>query len=110
MKTVGEKEVVNETEQTQQVYYTRYTYNDLKDNENLVYYNDGLVNEYKPSTNDFEGLIDIQETFIHDNEIKPIEAPENASYIDYIRVLLKLDTMLMIKEIYQWIGLYIVRK
>jgi len=82
------KEVVSETEQATTSLLHRFTYNDVKDNENLVYYNDGLVDGFKPVTDNFEYLLDMTGDFIDNNNLKPIEAPENASYIDYIRTLL----------------------
>lgn len=65
----------------------RFTYDDLKDNENLVYSFQGHNDTFNIN-NDFEGLIDNTGDFIYNNGLKPIEAPENASYIDYIRTLL----------------------
>jgi hypothetical protein len=64
------KEVIKETEQTTTSLLHRFTYEDLKDNENLEYYNDGLKEEYKPITDDFEGLIDNTGDFIYNNSIR----------------------------------------
>lgn len=65
----------------------RFTYEDLKDNENLVYSFQGRTEKFIIN-NDFEGLLDNTGDFIYNNGIKPIEAPENESYINYIRSLL----------------------
>ena len=65
----------------------RFTFEDLKDNENLVYSFQGHNDKFNID-NDFEYLIDVTGDFIYNNSIKPIEAPENESYIDYIRSLL----------------------
>ena len=104
------KEVISETEQATTSLLHRYTYNDLKDNENLVYYNDGLVNEYKPSTNDFEGLIDNTGDFIYNSSIRPIEAPENDGYIDYIRTLLTRYNVNDLKKYINELGYILLEK
>ena len=81
------KEVISETEQATTSLLHRYTYNDLKDNENLVYSFQGRIDTFSIN-NDFEGLIDNTGDFIYNNGIKVKEASENDSYIDYIRTLL----------------------
>ena len=80
------KEVIKDTETITHSLLHRWTYNDLKDNKTLVYYHD-FKEEFNVN-NDLDSFVDLTGEYIMNNNIKPIEAPENENYINYIKSLL----------------------
>ena len=65
----------------------RWTYDDLKDNKDLIYAHafNGTFENIK-TDNDY--FIDMTGDFMYDNDIKPLDAPTNISYINYIKSLI----------------------
>lgn len=80
------KEVIKETEKIEHSLLHRWTYEDLKNNKDLVYFHD-FKEEFNVN-NDLESFVDLTGEYIMNNNIKPIEAPESDEYISYIKSLL----------------------
>ena len=97
-KECWRKEVIKESGTSTTSLLHRFTYNDLKDNKDLVYYNDGLKQEYKPITDNFEWFIDSTGDYLCNNNIRAYEALENEGYINYMKSLLTKYNVNKLKE------------
>lgn len=82
-KDMHRKEKVNEN----MTNLHRWTYNDLKDNKNLIFYH--CYGEKLQIENNFERFIDVTADYISDNNVNPREAEQNEGYINYIKEKVK---------------------
>ena len=80
------KEVLSTDNNITRTELHRWKYNDLKDNKDLIY-SHAFNEEFEGIKTDNECFIDMTCDFICENDIKPLDAQENISYINYIKCL-----------------------
>ena len=80
------KEVLSKDQNTTVSQLHRITYEDIKENENLLYYH-GFREKFNINKN-IEWFIDSTADYMMDHNIRHFEAEENEGYINYIKELL----------------------
>lgn len=90
------REVIKETETATHSLLHRWSYEDVKDNKNLVYYHE-FREKFKVNDN-FDYLIDTTADYLIDNNIKGNEAGNNEGYINYIKSLVTKYNVNKLKE------------
>ena len=74
----------------------RLTYDDLKDNPNLIYYHE--FRESFLASHDYEGFLDVTGDYLYNNSIRATEAPNNQGYINYLKGLFTYYNLDSIKQ------------
>jgi phage FluMu protein Com len=108
-KEAYNKELISDNGATKVTKLNKWTYEDIKDNDNLVYYHE-FREEIKPTTDKYEYLIDKTGDFMDLNNIRPVEAPENESYIEYVRSLLAYFNINDLKNYISELGYSLLEK
>lgn len=108
-KEAYNKKLISDDGTTKLTQLNKWTYEDVKDNENLVYHH-SFREELKPVTDKYDYLIEKAGDFICNNNIRPIESLENESYIDYIRSLVTYYNVNDLKEYINDLGYSILEK
>ena len=83
LKEMFRRELVSQNESVAMANLHRLTYDDFKDDENLLYYHE--YNEKFNVNDDIEYFADCTCDFMIDNNIRHFEAEENEQYINYIK-------------------------
>jgi len=85
--TAWRKELISDDGTMTHTLLHRWTYDDLKDNKDLIY-SHSFNEEFTNIKTDNDCFIDLTCDFMYDNDITPFDAPENVSYINYIKSLI----------------------
>lgn len=85
-KDIFRKELVSQNEGTSIYTLHRFTYDDLKDNANLIYYHE--YGQFNCCNSDMETFIERTADFLNTYGIRAKDALANNNYIEYVRKLL----------------------